>query len=187
VSETFTVSAVSKDVRKYNSQFGELAAFKVRFQERGNDVVEWSRKPDNAPTVGQVVTGTVTDNPPYGLKFKQDKPADMQGRSSWGGSSSKGDFRSKEQIILQECDRTAALVVAAAVFAGKPVDDVMRDFYKLTAEFQTRTNAAAKEYAAPADNAVRKDIERTGESDVPNDTDGFDTPKMGVDPEDIPF
>lgn len=193
MSETVTVAQVSSNEPRtwVHADSGNVVYYyKVKFAEYPDRVVEWGVK--NKPEVGQTVEGDFKNDPKWGWGFKRAKK-----EGGYGGGKNSGDFRTREQVIMQHADGAAATLVLAAAQAGVPIDAVLKDFYKASAALQERVSGAGTPYGDGADKAanVRKDILHTDESDVPDD--GFDPSpaqhpspaqqQMGSEPDDIPF
>lgn len=197
MSETFTVSAVSPETKTWgNPPNGPFREYRVRFQERGGTVIVWSKRdkgPDTrAPQVGETVTGSVVPHPfDHGaMKFKQEYNGGggFSQTGGGGGAAKKGEFRTKEQIILQQADLTAAILMLANTQGGIPWN--MEDFQKTSAQLAAGVHKVGEPYGtppAPVDTAVRRDrTVETGVSDVPSD--GFEQPTLNTsDADDIPF
>lgn len=68
---TYTIEQVSPAVKEYDSKFGQMKSYQVKFQ--GNEMwVDISQKPSTpVPTVGQQMEGTIDVSGPYGAKFKK--------------------------------------------------------------------------------------------------------------------
>lgn len=69
---TFIIEQVSPAVKEYDSKFGQMKSYQVKFKE--NEMwVDISQKPSTAvPTVGQQMEGTIDISGPYGAKFKKE-------------------------------------------------------------------------------------------------------------------
>lgn len=99
----FKITAVSPEVREYETKFGEMKSYKVRF-EGSQDVVEISQKASTpAPTVGQELEGTITDTE-YGKKFKK-----AFGQTGFQGGR-KEDPAKQDSIMKQTSLKAAAQV-----------------------------------------------------------------------------
>lgn len=184
MSQALTVSAVSEHTREWGSPpSGPFTEYKVKFQEKGEDVFVWSKKATSLPpTAGLSVLGDF-ESTPYGTKFKQEFQQQQQGGRL--GGSNKADFRTKEQIIVQESLSAASMLAVARAAAGQGFD---YEWVELTANSIASRVRDAKEYGGePAGDGFKpKDIQPTGQSDVPND--GFEQQKLEPKPDDdIPF
>lgn len=99
----YTVTAVSAETRKYDTQFGQMISYKLKL-EGVDGVVELGQKTTTpAPQQGQVLNGHV-ETTQYGLKFKkeqaqgfgggggftQPQPSASPGTTSSGSSKSSG-------------------------------------------------------------------------------------------------
>jgi hypothetical protein len=69
----YTINSVAQDVREYTTAYGQMKAYKVRFNESGDTIVEIAQKfTTPAPKMGDVLQGTIDMNGEYGAKFKKD-------------------------------------------------------------------------------------------------------------------
>lgn len=72
---TYTISDVGS-VNEYQSKYGPMKNYNVKFNETGDTIVQWSKKASSpAPQVGDVLEGTIDMSGEYGPKFKQDYQA----------------------------------------------------------------------------------------------------------------
>lgn len=70
----YTIKAVSPETRTYQTQYGDMVSYRVKFEETDdNTIVEVSQKASTpAPTVGQVLNGTIDMSSKFGPKFKKE-------------------------------------------------------------------------------------------------------------------
>lgn len=97
---TYTIKAVNPEVRTYTTKFGDMASYKVMFNESPTPVEISQKATTPPPTVGQALEGTIDMSGQYGPKFKKEynqggnfgaSPQASQ-PSSTGASGSKSKF-----------------------------------------------------------------------------------------------
>lgn len=102
-AQDWTVTAVREGKVEPNPHGGSLQKFFVDFQGADGETEEgvyWRRKEGNAPEVGQVFNGEISDPKGYGAMFKQSK-----GSFGGGGSSGNKEYTSKKKDWTPEADR----------------------------------------------------------------------------------
>lgn len=69
----YTVNAVAPEVRDYQSKYGDMSEYTVRFNESGDTIVHVNQKSSTPPPkAGDTLTGTVDMSADYGPKFKKE-------------------------------------------------------------------------------------------------------------------
>lgn len=83
----YTITAVSAETRKYDTQFGQMISYKLKL-EGVDGVVELGQKTTTpAPQQGQVLQGHIEETP-YGPKFKKEQAQGFGGGGGFTQSSS---------------------------------------------------------------------------------------------------
>jgi hypothetical protein len=86
----YTVQAVSQEVREYDSKYGPMKSYKLKFKET-ETVAELSQKASTpAPTEGQVLNGTIDMSGQFGPKFKKEFAQQGFGQSPQQSSTQNG-------------------------------------------------------------------------------------------------
>ena len=87
----YKIEAVSDEVRKYESKYGPMISYRVKFS--GNEqAIEIARKETSpAPKVGDELEGTIDMSSQYGPKFKQEYSPKQGPSGGYGGSKPSGD------------------------------------------------------------------------------------------------
>lgn len=90
---TYTVRAVSPDVKSYEGKHGLMNSYKLKFEEGNQDiVVQLSQKATSpAPRMGDRLDGTIDMGAQYGPKFQKDFKQGGGGGGFKGGSAKTAD------------------------------------------------------------------------------------------------
>lgn len=192
-----TVEAVGPTPRDWASSYGNFKAFTITVKDLASGStrdVEWSRKvkPDGSfstPQVGDRLEAELKKIPqPPGwklqnVKFGEGMPATSTANQGGGGGG--WDDATVRRVVVQSADRTAAILMLANTQGGIPWN--MTDFEELSGRLQARALGEQQQPGpSPQLPEVRRDIERTGGSDVPVDPQEFQPVATGAD-DDIPF
>lgn len=109
---TYTIKAVNPEVRTYTTKFGDMASYKVMFNESPTPVEISQKATTPPPTVGQALEGTIDMSGQYGPKFKKEyaqqgnfggsnsTPSGTNASSPSGSSSTKGSKFSDDPFTM---------------------------------------------------------------------------------------
>lgn len=97
----YTIQAVSPETRQYDTKFGPMVSYKVKFAEYGQPVEISRKNTSQAPRQGEVLEGNIEEGQ-YGPKFKKEynqggftpgfQPQNAGGSTTQGSSASSGRF-----------------------------------------------------------------------------------------------
>lgn len=138
---TYTVQFVSPETRQYETKFGPMVAYKVKFAEAA-DTVDISQKPTSpAPYVGQTMDGHIEETQ-YGHKFKKEynqgggggfTPRGSSGpapaTASTAGTPSKGAGKFNDDPFTMYLSYAKDLAVALIAQGAIPGDKAFGDAY----------------------------------------------------------
>lgn len=85
----YKIAAVSDDVKTYDSKYGQMKQYKVKFDGVAEAVSISQKATSPAPVVGSTLTGSIQDTE-YGKKFKKEY-------NQGGFSGGSGGFKGKSQ------------------------------------------------------------------------------------------
>jgi hypothetical protein len=131
----YTIQAVSPETRSFQTQYGDMVSYKVKFKEV-DSVVEISQKASTpAPSEGQTVNGTIDMSGKFGPKFKKEFSPGGFGNSSpssggtpassGGGTTSKFKDDPYTMYLSYAKDVAVALINSADGFNKKKFDTIL--------------------------------------------------------------
>lgn len=204
---SLTVTAVQPNPKDWGNTYGQFKDYTVTVSndQSGNTRdVSWSRKvkPDGTcpvPQVGDQIEAEMTQQTRApGWKLSQvnfvGTTAGISGISGYssstngGGAATQDLRRSKETMLIQESDASAAILMLANAATGNGW--TWEQFEDASAKLQARAGgtAPATEPASFRLPEKRRDSEPTGESDVPSPAQGeFVHAGSDKPDDDIPF
>lgn len=155
----FTITGVSPQTRPWSSeQYGEFIAYRIKVAERGDEVIEWSRKTDSdPPTEGQKIDGEIVDNPKGDVKLKFKQSYSGGGNSSGGGSQK--DLSPEAQARVTRCVAFEGAVRVFCATKGEGTTHTPESAVQAIGDLTDRlvevlgvdTSEAPKQEAKPAD------------------------------------
>lgn len=198
----YTIKAVSPDTRSYSTQYGDMVSYRIKFEETDdNTIIELGQKASTpAPTVGQVLNGTIDMSSKFGPKFKKEynqgggftQPATSSPSTS-SSPSGKGGFQADPftMYLSYAKDIAVALIGSKAGYDeemfGKILEDVTAGGKTLYddrpgAEKAEPKQAEEKDVVPTAD-VLDSDVDMSQVAALMADKDA----KRDFSPSDIPF
>jgi len=138
---TYTIRAVSKQVRDYNGQYGPMKSYKIALDGAGADpqeAIELSQKPDTAaPSVGQILEGTIDRSGQFGPKFKKDFAAGK----TFGGSKKDEEGIKAQWAIGQAMTYCTNRLKATEHIDLTVVEALAKDLFAMTDRVKSNTDS----------------------------------------------
>lgn len=154
MASTFTVTAVSDNVREYDTDYGPKKAYRVHLRNGDGSEhlnIEWRRNADSpAPSVGQQIEADLVDQGKYGQRLELAQRGGSGG--VWSGTKSGGggskDFKAdpvKQAAIAMENSHGAAIEIAKlALEQGKSSQEIEQVVTQIADRLYERVTAAMK-------------------------------------------
>lgn len=155
----YKIEAVAAKVREFETKFGQMKSYKVKLSGE-DEPVEISQKDSTpAPTVGETVTGTISETE-YGKKFKKEFGGGFTGKASgFSGSKPSDPFT----MYLSYAKDIAVARIAAGLEKRETIEVIDETIANAYILYGARPEVAA---AKAADKAKVDEIFNTPEKSV---------------------
>lgn len=195
----YTIKAVSPETRTYQTQYGDMVSYRVKFEETDEStIVEISQKATTpAPVAGQVLNGTIDMSSKYGPKFKKEfsqgggfTPRATSSPSTSSSPSGKAGFQTDPftMYLSYAKDIAVALIGSKAGYNEEQFSKILEDvaaggkvLYDERPGAKTASTTESKDVIPTADD-IEKDVDLSQVAELMADKKENEVPLS-----DIPF